>query len=150
MKPHVIVDRVSSYLGISAKEIRGTRGNPQVIFARHVAMYLMSQLTDKSLAAIGRLFKRDHSSVIHAVNRIRTLCETDEKTKAAIDTITKTFGFVEKFADLAGVPQMDPYVARELHRYGQTTRPEVARSCIEQAVNALRARRGAPTITWPA
>ncbi|NLZ92120.1 MAG: chromosomal replication initiator protein DnaA, partial [Clostridiales bacterium] len=55
-----------------------------------VAMYLTRELTDLSLPKIGEEFGgRDHTTVLHAYDKISTEIKTDETLKLAIDEIQK-------------------------------------------------------------
>ena len=51
-------------------------------------MFLSKQLTDSSYPEIGKLFGgKDHATVIHGVNKIKVLSETDRKVKQDLDNI---------------------------------------------------------------
>ena len=53
-----------------------------LVKARQVAMYLSRELTDMSLPQIGSEFgKRDHTTVIHAYQKIKTQLASDSKLK---------------------------------------------------------------------
>jgi chromosomal replication initiator protein len=52
-------------------------------------MYLARQLTHASLAEVGRAFGKDHTTVLHAVDKIQTLLQEDPKFKKTIDTLTQ-------------------------------------------------------------
>jgi chromosomal replication initiator protein len=56
--------------GVSRERLVARDRTPQVALARQVAMYLARELTDASLPAIGRMFARNHATVIHAHKRI--------------------------------------------------------------------------------
>jgi chromosomal replication initiator protein len=58
-------------------------------FPRQIAMYLARQLTHASLAEVGRAFGKDHTTVLHAVDKIQTLLQEDPKFKKTIDTLTR-------------------------------------------------------------
>jgi chromosomal replication initiator protein len=60
-----------------------------VAFPRQIAMYLARQLTHASLAEVGRAFAKDHTTVLHAVDKIQTLLQDDPKFKKTIDTLTQ-------------------------------------------------------------
>ncbi len=52
-------------------------------------MYLTRTLTNESLPDIGRSFGgRDHSSVLHATNKITEKAESDARTKEMLDALT--------------------------------------------------------------
>jgi chromosomal replication initiator protein len=67
----LIMNVVSSEMGVSVAEIKGDRRSKQVVQARHLVMYLARELTDESLPKIGeRLGGRDHTTVMHGVKKI--------------------------------------------------------------------------------
>ena len=72
--PAHILTASSTMFGISIDEIIGTSRRRQLVTARHIAMYVMRDLTDLSFPAIAAEFgDRDHTTVIHAVNKIKQL-----------------------------------------------------------------------------
>ena len=57
---------------------------------RQIAMFLCNTMTDIPLDTIGSfLGGRDHSTIIHGVRKIKEEYETNDNTKALIDTIKK-------------------------------------------------------------
>ena len=57
-----------------------------VAFPRQIAMYLCRQLTHASLSEIGRAFGgKDHTTVLHAVDKIRSLLQEDPKLHKQVD-----------------------------------------------------------------
>jgi chromosomal replication initiator protein len=70
--------RVSEHFNIKQAEMFSDRRARAVARPRQVAMYLAKELTTRSLPEIGRKFGgRDHTTVIHAVRKIRELQEKD-------------------------------------------------------------------------
>jgi chromosomal replication initiator protein len=75
-----IVERVAVALEVSPAEITGPKRNREIVWPRQVAIYLSRELTDKSLAEIGSFFGgRDHSTVLHAYNKVSELITSDEQ-----------------------------------------------------------------------
>jgi len=73
-----IINQVASYSGASRDELVGPSRRQPLARHRQVAMYLCREYTDLSLPKIGRAFGgRDHTTVIHAVDKIRTLMRSD-------------------------------------------------------------------------
>jgi chromosomal replication initiator protein len=69
--PQMILEAVATSYGFSIAAICGPSRTRPLTTARQVAMYLTRQLTDYSYPAIGRVYgKRDHTTVIHAVEKI--------------------------------------------------------------------------------
>jgi chromosomal replication initiator protein len=72
--PQVILDATSATFGFSVEELCGPNRRRPLVTARQVSMYVFRELTDFSYPAIGREFGgRDHSTVMHAVDKISTL-----------------------------------------------------------------------------
>lgn len=65
-----VVAQTSRHMGISVGAIIGPRRTKMVTHSRHIAMYLVKRYTLLTFTEIGAYFKRDHSSVVHAVNKI--------------------------------------------------------------------------------
>ncbi len=62
--------------------------NKNVAFTRHVAMFLMKKLTDKSLRDIGQfLGGRNHATVVHAINKVEAQRKNDVELQYRINTI---------------------------------------------------------------
>jgi chromosomal replication initiator protein len=65
-----IARHVAQAYDVKLKALRGRDRHPQLLWPRHVSMYLTRRLTDLSLAQIGEYYARDHSTVRHAVQKI--------------------------------------------------------------------------------
>jgi chromosomal replication initiator protein len=71
ISPQFILESTAASYGFSIDAICGPSRTRPLVTARQVAMYLTRELTDYSYPAIGRVFgKRDHTTVIHAVDKI--------------------------------------------------------------------------------
>ena len=69
---------VAAYFDITVDDLHSKRRTKTVVRPRHIAMYLAKTLTTRSLPDIGRRFGgRDHSTVIHAVNKIADQLPSD-------------------------------------------------------------------------
>ncbi|MGI8940616.1 MAG: chromosomal replication initiator protein DnaA [Actinomycetota bacterium] len=70
--PDLVIAVAGEYFDITPDEIRSSNRSRPLVNARQMAMYLCRELTDLSLPEIGRRFGgRDHSTVLHANNKIR-------------------------------------------------------------------------------
>jgi chromosomal replication initiator protein len=82
--------KVSDFFGIKLGDMRAKNRTKAVAFPRQIAMYLARQLTHASLSEVGRAFGgKDHTTVLHAVEKIQTLLHEDRKFKRTIDTLTQ-------------------------------------------------------------
>jgi len=71
---------VCRYFSINHVDLIGSKRKHEIVYPRHVAMYLCQELTDSSFPQIGRAFGgKDHTTVMHAVNKIKKemSCEND-------------------------------------------------------------------------
>ncbi len=72
--PDLIIDTTAEVFGFTREEIIGQRRHRPLVTARQIAMYVFRELTDLSYPAIAREFGgRDHTTVIHAVDKISSL-----------------------------------------------------------------------------
>ena len=70
--------------------MNGKRRTAHLVLARHVAMFLARKLTDLSLAEIGHEFgRRDHGTIHHAVEKIRTNVESDRALRHRVENLTR-------------------------------------------------------------
>jgi len=82
--------KVADFFGIKLSDLRAQNRTRAVAFPRQIAMYLARQLTHSSLAEIGRSFGgKDHTTVLHAVEKIQRLLQEDPKFRKTIDTLTQ-------------------------------------------------------------
>ncbi|WP_425931540.1 chromosomal replication initiator protein DnaA [Streptococcus koreensis] len=81
---------VGKFYNVSVNEMKGTRRVQNIVLARQVAMYLAREMTDNSLPRIGREFGgKDHTTVMHAYEKIKGMIEIDDNLRLEIQTIKK-------------------------------------------------------------
>ncbi|NCC78581.1 MAG: chromosomal replication initiator protein DnaA [Clostridia bacterium] len=86
----LIQDVVANYYNLSIQELKSQRRTRNISYPRQIAMYLSRKLTDMSLPKIGDEFGgRDHTTVIHAYEKISAALKTDDSLANAIKIITK-------------------------------------------------------------
>ncbi|MBP3387059.1 MAG: chromosomal replication initiator protein DnaA [Clostridia bacterium] len=70
----VTVDKVllavSNKYNIDRDELFSKKRNSEIVKARNVSIYLIKTLTDMTLVAIGRMFNRDHSTIVNSLSNI--------------------------------------------------------------------------------
>jgi chromosomal replication initiator protein len=82
--------KVAEFFGIKVADLRAQNRTKSIAFPRQIAMYLARQLTHASLSEVGRAFGgKDHTTVIHAVEKIQTLLHEDPRFKKTVDTLTQ-------------------------------------------------------------
>jgi len=79
---------VSENFDISLVDLKSKKKSHSVAYPRQIAMYLSRKLTDHSFPDIGDAFGgRDHTTVLHAVDKIQKEYTTKENTKSLIDRL---------------------------------------------------------------
>ena len=88
--PQVIIDVVAEHFGISSADIVSKRRNSEFVLPRQICMYLCRELTTESLQNIGKaLNKKDHTTVIHGIEKITDDMTKNEELKNKIGIIKK-------------------------------------------------------------
>ncbi len=86
----VIQDVVAGYFNLRIEDLKSQRRTRNIAYPRQIAMYLSRKLTDMSLPKIGEEFGgRDHTTVIHAYEKISDGLNTDESLQHTVNDITK-------------------------------------------------------------
>lgn len=83
----VYVRRASEVFGVSVRDIISDRRPRDVVEARHAAIWAARYGTPYSLPRIGRFFRRDHTSIIHAVRKVDQRVKTDVAYRDACQTV---------------------------------------------------------------
>lgn len=91
MHPRIldIQEAVCAHFDVPLREMRSGRRHSQIARPRQVAMYLARKLTVRSWPEIGRMFERDHSTVIHAWHKVTGLCASDASVSGAVAEIER-------------------------------------------------------------
>jgi chromosomal replication initiator protein len=88
-----IVDAAAVEFGVERESLLARDRRPAVATARQVAMFLAREMTDHSLPEIGRgIGGRNHTTVLHAVNRVSAALHDDEAVRSAVDNLRRRLG----------------------------------------------------------
>lgn len=86
----LIQKKVANVYSISFSDMKSKKRAKNIALPRQIAMYIARNLTDFSTTEIGNEFGgKDHSTVIHAVSKIKTKYEEDDQFKQKLDKIVK-------------------------------------------------------------
>ncbi|WP_155952500.1 helix-turn-helix domain-containing protein [Pseudobutyrivibrio sp. LB2011] len=81
---------VSDYFNLTTEQIESNNRSSLVVRARQIAIYICKKYTDSYYQAIGQAFGgRDHSVIIHAVNRVEDELAKDEQTNTLVLNIVE-------------------------------------------------------------
>lgn len=86
--PDVIIEEVSKFYNIEDDALRGQGRTKDTALARQIAMYEIRRMTNLSLKEIGKEFEgRDHSTVMHSIDRVEKLIKTNPEIAEVIKDI---------------------------------------------------------------
>ena len=87
--PSLIIRQVCKFYSIDESVLRSTLRNKGTTEARQMAIFLVRKLTNLSLPDIGKEFNRDHSTILHSIQKVETGIQSgDETLKNTIRDIT--------------------------------------------------------------
>jgi len=85
-----IQEVVSDHYTVTPQALRGKRRTRSISFPRQVAIYISREYTNLPLKAIGKAFGgRDHSTVLHDYEKIKSLMEKNNEIKDDVELIVK-------------------------------------------------------------
>lgn len=88
--PQLIIEVVSEHFQISLDQMISKNRSNDIVRPRQIAMYLCKHMTNIPLESIGSLLGgRDHSTIIHGINKISAEYESNENIRNMIETIKK-------------------------------------------------------------
>ncbi len=90
LTPYLIIEKIADYFNISVDELKKPRRNKSLILPRHIAMYLLRELTSMSLPEIGNfLGAKHHTTVLYSTRKLKEILKKDKKTQTIIHNITQ-------------------------------------------------------------
>ncbi len=84
--PEVIIRTTAQAFGYSVEDVLSASRRQPLVLCRQVAMYLCRELTDLSLPKIGAQFNRDHTTVLHSVDKVKRILRSD---RAVFDRVNQ-------------------------------------------------------------
>lgn len=82
---------VADYFNLSAYDLRGKKRTKAIAFPRQIAMYITREITEFSTTEVGLEFGgRDHTTVMHACQRIESRMQTDPTLEPMIQGLIRT------------------------------------------------------------
>ena len=78
--PSLIISQVCKFYSADDSVIRGTQKNKAAVEARHMAVYLIRELTNLSTTTIGEELGKDHTTVLYSYNKIKDTLKSGDVT----------------------------------------------------------------------
>ena len=89
----VVVDKIFSTVfnkyNVGKEDLLGPKRNKDIAFARHVCIYLIKEITDMSYPGIGKMFNRDHTTVMASRDLVSKKMLSDAMLAVDIAEMTK-------------------------------------------------------------
>ncbi|MDD3705795.1 MAG: chromosomal replication initiator protein DnaA [Clostridiaceae bacterium] len=85
--PAVIKDVVGNYYNITIEDFKAKKRSKSIVLPRQIAMFLCRELTDLSLPRIGEEFERDHTTIMHAYEKISSDMNIDAQLKSVLEEL---------------------------------------------------------------
>jgi hypothetical protein len=87
LKVHHVLKAVADYYDRSPDLILSDRRTADIVRPRMVVCYLARKLTSAPLSTIGRVLKKDHTTVLHAVQKLSPTAHEDGEIQQIINTL---------------------------------------------------------------
>ena len=84
---NIIKEIVADYFKLKIEDFNAKKRNKSIVYPRQIAMYLCREITDLSLPKIGEEFGRDHTTIMHAHEKISTDLNTNLSLKNILDEL---------------------------------------------------------------
>ena len=86
-----IIEATCNYFNITTGDMKSKSRSQNIARPRHIAMYIASGMTTRSLSEIAKAFNiKDHTSVKYAIDKIDSSRKTDEDLNETIENIRKS------------------------------------------------------------
>lgn len=83
--PNLIIDVVSDHFNVAREDVTSKKRNSEYVLPRQIIMYLCRTMTGASLQNIAALLsKKDHTTIIHGVDKIAEKLKTDEDLRLSL------------------------------------------------------------------
>lgn len=88
IEPKAVLEAVCSYFNLNQKDLTGAKRQKELVFPRHIAMFILSEQLSLTVEKIGQILgKRDHTTVMHGRDKIKKLTQTDREVQRIINEI---------------------------------------------------------------
>lgn len=82
-----ILDRVCVHYGVTPAQVFARSKLERFVWPRFVAVYLSSRLVGLSTTELGRIFSRDHGTIVHALRAARNRMETEPRLREEVNAL---------------------------------------------------------------
>ena len=88
--PDLIINIVADHFGVSVSDIKSSKRNSELVLPRQIFMYLCREMIDIPFTSIASILgKKDHSTIMHGVKKIKNEITTSDDIKNKVEIIKK-------------------------------------------------------------
>lgn len=87
--PEIIIRTTAQAFGFSVEDVLSSSRRQPLVLCRQIAMYLCRELTALSLPKIGEHFNRDHTTVLHSVEKVKRILRSDRAVFDRVNQLTQ-------------------------------------------------------------
>ena len=89
LSAEIIGNFIARQFKLSVQDLQSRSRKKTIAFPRQVSMYLARKYTDEGLADIGKVFNRDHSTVLHSVRKITDAMSRNGSIRGQVELLAK-------------------------------------------------------------
>ena len=83
----IIIDTVCKYYNVKKEQVLGKSRPKNIVIPRQMAMFIAREELNDSFPTLEKHFKKDHSTIVHAYERVQKELKTDEQTRRDLESI---------------------------------------------------------------
>jgi len=87
--PETIIRTTANAYSFSVEDVLSSSRRQPLVLCRQISMYLCRELTDLSLPKIGEHFNRDHTTVLHSVEKVKRILRSDRAVFDRVNQLTQ-------------------------------------------------------------
>ncbi len=91
MTSEKILTKIAEKYEVTVEDIKGTKRTKQIATPRHVAVYMIRELTNMSFPQLGKLFDRDHTTILNSYQTVVTKMKDDPFFEGEIKELLREF-----------------------------------------------------------
>lgn len=76
-----IIEMICEQYSVTREQLKNQNRTKDLVFARHLCMYLLYNCVKLKLSQVGQVFNRDHTTVMNAIQKIEDYIETNSLNK---------------------------------------------------------------------
>lgn len=85
-----VIKAVANHYNLSFADVKGKKRTKNIMMPRQIAMYIAREMTEYSTTELGAEFNKDHTTVMHACQKIEEAIKNDSQLESNIELIMKT------------------------------------------------------------